>query len=73
MLNKFESLNSSKMDLGNVVGGMSQEAAAAANNQEWLTRTNVHMGATGATYANVGIDNDPFGDLSLDSNSPQGG
>ncbi len=73
MLNKFESLNSSKMDLGNVVGGMSQKAAAAANNLSWITRTNVHMGATGETHADVGIGNDPFGDISIDTNSPQGG
>jgi hypothetical protein len=75
MLNKFESLNSSKMDLGNVVGGMSQEAAAAANNQEWLTRTNVVFGPTSGTSASQSYNpnSDPFGDLSLDSNTPQGG
>ncbi|MCC7452721.1 MAG: hypothetical protein IT222_01035 [Crocinitomix sp.] len=73
MKTKFESLNSRKMDLTNVVGGLSQEAANALNNLQWLTRTNVHMGATDHTPANIAIGNDPFGDLSMDSNAPQGG
>jgi hypothetical protein len=75
MKTKFESLNSRKMDLTNVVGGLSQEAANALNNLQWLTRTNVVFGPTGGTSASQSYnpDSDPFGDLSMDSNAPQGG
>jgi len=70
MFNKFESLESSAMDLSTVVGGMSQEAADAARNLQWVTRTNVHMGPTGGTPVTESYnpDADPFGDLALDSN-----
>ncbi|QKX03699.1 hypothetical protein HN014_01800 [Aquimarina sp. TRL1] len=82
-MKKLDSFTSKKLvlDMNNIQGGLSPAAAARRNIRHWISRTDVghgpsndwpghgNLGWLSGTPANQALpDNDPFGNISLDTN-----